>query len=230
MEPRTVAVVPAKNEAETLQKTVKALRSVSGVSLVVVVDNGSSDNTKNVAERAGCEVLSVSGKNGKGGALVAGISRGLTFSPEAVLLADADLGESAARLAALLRALDDGSPVAVAAFPRSVASGGGFGLVKRFARREIRRRTGFSPVEPLSGQRALLVCALEELPGIAPGFGAEVGMTLDLLEAGIRPVEVAVDLSHRPTGKSVSGFLHRARQGADIFRALRGERLEWGER
>src|SRR3712207_8532993 len=44
---------------------------------------------------------------------------------------------------------------------------------------------------PISGQRALLTPALDALQhGIAPGFGAEVGMTLDLLSAGIKPLEI----------------------------------------
>jgi hypothetical protein len=34
-------------------------------------------------------------------------------------------------------------------------------------------------------------------------------------------------LAHRPTGRSIAGFAHRARQGRDILKALRGERLPW---
>ncbi len=221
------AIIPARNEEAALRKTIEAVKTTPGVSHVVVVDNGSSDNTAKVAEAMGAEVIHSSGEHGKGGALLAGIIHARDFSPDAFLLADGDLGESAAELEALLSALDGETPVAIAAFPKSVASGGGFGLVKNFARRSIHRRTGFSPVEPLSGQRALLASALENIPGFAPGFGAEVGMTLDLLESGIIPVEIPVSLSHRPTGKSLPGFAHRARQGMDVIRAVRGERLKW---
>jgi glucosyl-3-phosphoglycerate synthase len=225
--PRTVAIIPARNEAATLAETLKAAREIPGVSHIIVVDNGSTDNTAKIAAEMGVEVIRASNELGKGGAILAGISHARTFFPEAFLLADGDLGSSAAELEALVFALGDETPATIAAFPKSVASGGGFGLVKNFARREIHRRTGFSPVEPLSGQRALLVAAVEKLPGVAPGFGAEVGMTLDLLGGGIRPVEIPVNLSHRPTGKSLSGFVHRARQGIDVVKALRGERLEW---
>lgn len=223
----SIAIIPARNEAPNIAKTIEAVKTIPGVSRIVVVDNASSDNTASVADGMGAEVVRSSGEHGKGGALLAGIIHARQFSPEAFLLADGDLGNSAAELGALLSALEDGTPAAIAAFPKNVASGGGFGLVKNFARRSIHRRTGFSPVEPLSGQRALHASALETLPGIAPGFGAEVGMTLDLLEAGITPTEIPIDLSHRPTGKSLSGFAHRARQGMDIIRAMRGERLKW---
>lgn len=227
MAPSVTAVIPARDEEATLAETLAAVREIPGISHLVVVDSGSKDSTAKVAADLGAEVVSSSGKHGKGGALLTGLRRARSLSPDAVLLADADLGSSASGLSKLLAALGEGTPVAVAAFPKSVASGGGFGLVKGLARWEIRRRTGFSPVEPLSGQRALLAPALEALPGLAPGFGAEVGMTLDLLGAGVRPAEVPVSLSHRPTGKTLSGFVHRARQGLDIAKALRGERLPW---
>lgn len=220
-------MIPARNEEATLAKTLNAVREIQGVSRVIVVDNRSMDNTAKIASKLDAEVLDSSNEHGKGGALLTGLRHARRSSPDAILLVDADLGGSAAGLEALLSALGEGSPATIAAFPKSVASGGGFGLVKSFARREIHRRTGFSPVEPLSGQRALLAPALDALPGIAPGFGAEVGMTLDLLSTGIKPLEIPIDLSHRPTGKTLSGFAHRARQGLDIARALRGERLLW---
>jgi hypothetical protein len=100
--------------------------------------------------------------------------------------------------------------------------------VKSLSRRAILQRTGYAPFQPLSGQRALLISVLDTLRrGIAPGFGAEVGMTLDLLSAGIKPAEIPLPLTHRSTGRNLSGFAHRAQQGLDIARALRGARIPW---
>jgi hypothetical protein len=45
-------------------------------------------------------------------------------------------------------------------------------------------------------------------------------MTIDALRAGLRVVEVEVDLHHNPTGKDLSGILHRARQARAIAREL----------
>jgi hypothetical protein len=47
-----------------------------------------------------------------------------------------------------------------------------------------------------------------------------VAMTMDALHAGLRVVEVEVDLHHNPTGKDLSGVLHRARQARAITREL----------
>jgi glucosyl-3-phosphoglycerate synthase len=226
---KTAAVIPARDEAVTLAETLRALQSAVDLSLLIVADDGSRDATAEIARTLGAEVLPASppGKaGGKGHALRRGLGRARAHDPDAVLLADADLGRSAAHLADLLAVLDEQHPVAVAAFPPA-APKGGFGLVKKHARRAIARRTGYTPAEPLSGQRALLAYALEALPGIAPGFGAEVGMTLDLLLAGIKPLELQLPLTHRPTGRNLPGFGHRARQGLDVARALGGTRIPW---
>ena len=226
---KTAAVIPARDEAATLAETLRALQSAVDLSLLIVADDGSRDATAEIARSLGAEVLAASppGKaGGKGHALRRGLLRAHAHVPEAVLLADADLGRSAARLADLLAGLDEHHPVTIAAFP-TAAPKGGFGLVKNHARRAIARRTGYAPAEPLSGQRAFLAYALEALPGIAPGFGAEVGMTLDLLLAGIKPVELQLPLTHRPTGRNLLGFAHRARQGLDVARALGGTRVPW---
>lgn len=222
---KTITVIPASDEADRLIETVESLPDTSRL---LIVDDGSRDATVDVARKLGAEVVS-SGRPGspagKGSALLVGLSLARRYDPDAVLLADADLGSSAGELGNLLGALEDGNRVAIAAFPP--ATGGGFGLVKGYARWKISRRTGFMPIEPLSGQRALLTPVLESLPGIAPGFGAEVGMTLDLLQTGSKPVEIPLPLAHRPTGRTLAGFVHRARQGRDILKALRGERLPW---
>ncbi len=223
-------MIAARDEAATLARTLDALGTVTGLSRLIVADDGSQDATAEIARSRGAEVLPASppGRSrGKGHALRLGLAHlRKGGGPAALLLADADLGSSAARLAVLLDALDEYHPVAVATFPPAAAKGG-FGLIKNLSRRAILRRTGYSPLEPLSGQRALLPSTLDVLPGIAPGFGVEVGMTLDLLSAGIKPLELPLPLSHRPTGRDPRGFAHRTRQGLDIARALRGARIPW---
>jgi glucosyl-3-phosphoglycerate synthase len=224
----TAAVIPARDEASTLADTLRALRATPGLSHLIVVDDGSHDSTPDIALAYGAELVCASPRGkpaGKGHALRLGLIRARAHAPDAVLLLDADLGHSAALLATLIAALDEDNPASIAAFPPATKAG--FGFVKRFARRAIARHTGYTPSEPLSGQRALLVPALDTLPGLAPGFGAEVGMTLDLLSAGIKPLEIPLALTHRPTGRNLPGFAHRARQGLDIVRALRGARIPW---
>ncbi len=122
------------------------------------------------------------------------------------VLCDGDLAESAARLAPLARAVQAGeADLAVAAFARRV--GGGVGLALGFARWAIRRRCGAVTRAPISGQRALGEDALRAALPFAAGFGMEIGMTIDVLRAGHRLVEVELDLAHRASGRTLGGFL-----------------------
>jgi glycosyltransferase involved in cell wall biosynthesis len=134
-----------------------------------------------------------------------------------VVLCDGDLGESAARLGPLVEAVrNDEVDLAVAAFSKRV--GGGFGLAVGFARWAIRRRCGLELRAPISGQRALTAQTLVQVLPFAHGFGMEIGMTIDAARAGARVGEVDLDLSHRATGRTPAGFLHRGRQLIDFVR------------
>ena len=93
------------------------------------------------------------------------------------------------------------------------------------ARWGMRRVAGRTLAEPLSGQRALRWTALGRLVPFAPGFGVEVAMTLDALAAGLRLVEVPVDLRHKATGRTVAGIAHRGRQAGSIARQLARHRV-----
>ena len=210
-----MALIAAHDEADRVGTTVRAVEPL--VDEVVVVDDGSRDDTASAALVAGASVLRASRRRGKGLALEEALER--LEEADVWLFADADLGASAARLSPLLEAVAAGrADIAVAAFPR--LAGGGFGLVKRVARHSIRRLSGFESREPLSGQRALTAAALAAARPLAGGFGVETAMTIDAVRAGMKVVEIPIDgLTHRPTGRGPRGFAHRARQGLDILRA-----------
>ena len=97
---------------------------------------------------------------------------------------------------------------------------GGFGLVMTTATRGITELTGWTPRAPLSGQRCLTRRAFELASPLAAGWGMEVGMTIDILRAGLRVEEIEIELRHRATGRDLAGQLHRAKQLRDVTRAL----------
>jgi glycosyltransferase involved in cell wall biosynthesis len=139
------------------------------------------------------------------------------------VLCDGDLADSAGELGALAETVRRGeADVAVAAFARRV--GGGIGLAVGFARWAIARRCGLRTTAPISGQRALRARTLRAVLPFAPGFGMELGMTIDAVRAGYRLVEVELQLSHRASGRTPAGFIHRARQLADFARAFLARR------
>jgi glycosyltransferase involved in cell wall biosynthesis len=210
-------VVTARDEADRLGDTLSALRDAVPGARVVVADDASTDGSGDVARSAGVEVVRSERRLGKGGVATMGARRALDGGPAMLVLADGDLGASARQLPRLVEALNRGDgDVAVAAFARRV--GGGFGVALRFAGWAIRRRTGLELEAPISGQRALRPEAAAAVLPFADGFGMEIGMTIDAHRAGLRVVEVELDLSHRATGRTAAGFLHRARQLRDFLR------------
>ena len=76
------------------------------------------------------------------------------------------------------------------------------------------------PAQPLNGQRCLTRTALAAALPLARGWGAETGMTIDLMRKGMRITEVEVPLSHRPTGNDWRSQLHRLAQLRDVSLAL----------
>ena len=210
-------IVTAWNEADRLAETLRALRSAFPGERILVADDASTDSTPDIARDQRAELVRAPARLGKGGVANLAVERLRADGPlPALVLCDGDLGASAGQLPALVAALGADADLAVAVFARRV--GGGFGIALRFASWAIRRRTGLEPRAPISGQRALSAeCAAAVTP-FASGFGMEIGMTVDAHRAGMRLVEVELDLEHRSTGKTAPGFLHRARQLRDFVR------------
>jgi len=224
--PDSLAVVAAaRNEADRVGEAVAALRSAFPGAAIWVADDASTDGTAELAMAAGARVVSRGRPHGKGGNVTAAAEAALSGEPppRVVLLCDADLGGSAAELGSLVEAVERGEcDLAVAAFANRV--GGGFGIALRFARLAIRRLCGFDAKAPISGQRAMRVEVLRATLPFARGYGMEIGMTVDAVRAGYRVGEHELDLSHRATGRTLGGFLHRARQLRDFTRAYRARR------
>ncbi len=224
---RLAVVIAAYGEEERVGESVRAIREAFPGARVVVADDGSPDDTAGAAERAGAEVVRLPRRGGKGGAASMAAEVALAGDPELVLLCDADLGLSAARLRPLLEAVERGDgDLAVAVFARKV--GGGFGLAIGFAHWAIENLTGLDMRAPISGQRAMRAELLETVTPFAPRFGMEIGMTVDAARAGYRLVEVEVDLEHRATGRTFGGFVHRFRQLRDFTLVYASRRMSRG--
>lgn len=207
--PATV-VIPAHGEADRVGDTVRAAGQLPGVAEVVVVDDGSEDGTAEAARTAGADCVVVLDRNrGKGAALRAGVH---ASHHETLLFLDADLGASAAHAGRLLDAVQRNGGMSVAVLPATAGTAkAGFGLARGLAWAAIGLLAGFRSAAPLSGQRALSKALVEHI-GLAPRFGVEVGLTLEAAHLGVPVREVPIPLEHRRTGRTLSGFVHRARQ------------------
>ena len=249
MSPRggLAVVIPARNESDRIRATVRAAARIPGVDVVVVVDDGSTDGTGSDAAAAGAVVVRHSRNRGKaaametgaeavrvieaeqaaaarrsGSALVAAARTSAQGAghPRPLLFLDADLADTAEHAGPLAAPVLAGqADMTIAVFTDRVRRGG-HGIVLGLSGAGIERATGWRPAEPLNGQRCLTRAAFEAARPLAAGWGAETGLTIDLLRKGMRVVEVQVPLAHRATGRDLGSQLHRVRQLGGVARAL----------
>ncbi|MBE4694438.1 glycosyltransferase family 2 protein [Brevibacterium casei] len=231
------AVIPAMNEAERIAATVASTKLIPGVDIVMVVDDGSADDTGTVARRAGAEVVTHRKNKGKAAAMMTGafairnreISEAALGQPpqhRALLFIDGDLEDSAVNTAPLAAAVLAGeADMTIAILPAQKRKGGGFGFVVGLAKKGIAELSGFEATQPLSGMRCLSREAFDAALPFAAGWGVETAMTIDVVNAGLRVEEVECDLHHRVTGRDLKAQLHRAAQYRDVARALLARRM-----
>ncbi|HEU0042133.1 MAG TPA: glycosyltransferase [Jiangellaceae bacterium] len=235
------AIIPARDEQDRIAATVAAAAGLDGIDLVIVVDDGSTDRTSTVAAEAGAVVVGHARNQGKAAAMETGATalgaiearEAGRAAPRALLFLDADLEQSAAAAWPLADPVLAGAvDMTIAVLPAQRTAGGGRGLVVDLARNGIERATGWTPSQPLSGQRCLTRAAFDAALPLAPGFGVETGLTIDLLRQGFRVTEIEVEFHHRVTGTDWTAQLHRAKQYAHVMRALvtRGVRPSLPER
>jgi glucosyl-3-phosphoglycerate synthase len=199
--------LPARNEAETIGAIVAEAVAVEMVSEVVVLDDGSTDDTAAVARRAGARVVSeasvmpeTGSGSGKGNAMWKSL---YACTGDIICWVDADLrnfrGEYVERLCAPLLAQPD-TMFVKAYFTRSFAGAptGGGRVTELVARPLV---SLLFPkladiVQPLGGEYAARRSALEVLPFVE-GWGVELGLLIDVAERFGRDAIAQVDLDTR---------------------------------
>jgi len=217
-------LIPAWNEADRIDGTIRAVRAIPGLHEIIVIDDGSTDDTYRVSLEAGARVVRHTTNYGKGAALYSGILA--AREAEVIVFLDADMGETAVEVEKLMRPiLEHRCDMTIGRLPRP--SRGGFGLVKGMARRGIRLLGGIDLEAPLSGQRALNRRALGAIGSLGSGYGVEVAMTIDAARHGMRLLEVEVEMKHREYGRNLRGFLHRGKQMLQIARVLLNRWQTW---
>lgn len=103
---KVVAVIPAYNEATMVGGVVKA--TLPFVDAVVVVDDGSRDETGMEAERAGARVVRHSLNRGLGASLSTGIQAALRAGADCVVTLDADGQHDSSEIPKLVRPIQNG--------------------------------------------------------------------------------------------------------------------------
>lgn len=214
------AIIPAFNEEENIEATINAIKRIEFIDEIIVVDDGSSDNTFKLAGSIeGVKCIRHDTNKGKGKAIEKSLP---LVTNKFVILIDADLRESAAELEKLVcNTKINSKSMLVAVYPKPLIKGG-FGFVKGLSRKGLYLLTSKTLESSLSGQRLMNTEFLRSIK-LPDGFGLEFKISLEALRRNIEIVEIPVNIRHRETGRSLEGFLHRGRQLASILNVLMRE-------
>ncbi|WP_077367653.1 glycosyltransferase family 2 protein [Anaerosalibacter sp. Marseille-P3206] len=214
---KVVAVVPVFNEEDTIRETVRNLNNIDIIDSIVVVNDGSTDNTANVVKELNVNFINLEKNKGKGYAIKEAIQQ---FDFDYLVLVDGDLGNTSSEIEKLIYpVINDEADVTIAKFPKPLKKGG-FGFVKNLAKNGVYFYTGKKLDTTLSGQRVYKKQVVDKVDYIPNRFGIEVAMTVGTLRKGYSIKEVEVNMRHRETGRSVKDFVHRGKQFINILWTL----------
>jgi glycosyltransferase involved in cell wall biosynthesis len=169
-------VLPAKNEAEGLRRTLPALRALLPQAEIIVVDDGSTDATAQVAAELGAKALSSPYSMGNGAAIKRGAR---AASGDVIVFMDADGQHDPASIPKLLEKLGEGYDMVVGARDWAGQAGAHRGLANAFYNWLATRMTGFQVKDLTSGFRAVRADKFREFLYLLPnGFSYPTTSTM----------------------------------------------------
>ena len=196
---RLSIILPAKNEAPALADLLPRLRAAQPDAEIIVVDDGSTDDTRRICADAGVSCLSSPYSMGNGAA----IKRGARAAEgELLVFMDGDGQHDPADVARLLAKLDEGYDMAVGARDWGSQAGVSRGVANTLYNWLATHMTGHLVADLTSGFRAVRACKFREFIHLLPnGFSYPTTSTMAFFRSAYPVAYVPIKAAQR-VGKS----------------------------
>jgi glycosyltransferase involved in cell wall biosynthesis len=208
---RKLALVPAFNEAGSIGAVIDEIRDFDAAFDILVVDDGSHDDTRDVAVRHGAQVVTLPFNLGIGAAVQTGLRLAAARGYDLVVRIDGDGQHDPVQISQLLPPVLAGE-VDICVGSRFVEAGGyQSSLTRRLGIRVLARTVSLLTrqriTDPTSGFQALNRKAIELFAVDYPHDYPEVEAAILLHKHRLRLAEVPVTMRERATGVSSIGAL-----------------------
>ena len=192
-------IIPAKNEAGSVGDVVQGILSCLGDVEVIVVNDGSSDMTADVAASAGARVISHPYSKGNGSAIKTGAR---AAAGDVLVFMDGDGQHSASEIPRFLEALGNGADMVVGARSEGSQASLGRGLANKFYNWLSSWMSGTKIKDLTSGFQAVKAKKFRQFLYLLPnGFSYPTTSTMAFLRAGYSVEFIPIDAAKR-LGKS----------------------------
>jgi glycosyltransferase involved in cell wall biosynthesis len=180
-------LIPALNAAQTLAEAITKIKTVLQGSWIVVVDDGSTDETAGIAEASGANVVRHPVNRGKGAALTTGFDHILhTSQAECVITLDADLQHDPMEIPRFISRWERGTADLIVGHRRK--TGSGMPMHRRMSNQLtsflVSARTGQAIRDSQCGFRCIGRSVLTEVRCSSSGFEAETEMLIRAAQHG----------------------------------------------
>ena len=192
-------ILPAKNEAAAVGTTVAGIRALFPSAQILVINDGSSDDTAATAEAAGATVITHPYSMGNGAAIKTGARHA---TGDVLVFMDADGQHNPADIPRFLAKLDEGLDMVVGARQAGSQASVGRGLANGFYNRLASWMTGQNIQDLTSGFRAVRADKFREFLYLLPnGFSYPTTSTMAFFRAGYGVAYIPIHAAAR-IGKS----------------------------
>jgi glycosyltransferase involved in cell wall biosynthesis len=201
-------VIPARNEEETLPMVLRDLNAIKAdlpvaTTEVIVVDDGSTDRTAELAQGLGARVITNTGRHGKGMALRAGFS---AATGDLIVMLDADYSHRVEELPVFLSAMTDGVGLVIGS--RVVGGSEEYHHVRAlgnvFLSATMGLCTGRYLSDALNGFKLFRRDVYRNFAYTSANFEIEIELIANTLRSGLRVVEVSSHERARAGGEMKS--------------------------